>query len=378
MHQASLIFFLAVLLLIALSNLRSLRRLGTYPLPTHLPPLSVLVPARDEETNIGPCVRSLLVQEYPDFEVLVLDDASSDDTWRIAETLAEEDDRLRVMAGRPLPSDWMGKHWACHQLAQAAGGSLLLFTDADTRHHPYALRDAVAALQAEEADLLTALPCEEVLSWAEKLVVPIIPWSLFAFLPLGLAHRSSRPALSATIGQFMLFRRQTYEQIGGHQAVRQETVDDIALGRLVKAQGLRWRMLDGTDRVRCRMYHNFREVYEGLSKNLFAAFGYNVLTFSFVWLWLGIVFGEPLVVLALRMIGVPVSELSLTLSIAAVTLSLLLWGLSHWRFCFPIYLALLYPISLLLAEVIAGRSVLSTLTGRAQWKGRVLSKPQPR
>lgn len=377
-HQVSLIVFLTVLLLIALSNLWTWRRLGDHPLPCRFPRLSVLVPARDEEANIGPCVRSLLAQDYPAFEVLVLDDASSDGTRQVLVALAEEADRLRVLIGRPLPCGWLGKHWACHQLAQAAGGSLLFFTDADTRHHPNTLRDAVAALLAAEADLLTALPCYEVVSWAERLVVPVLAWSIFSFLPIGLAHRLRLPLFSATIGQFMLFRRQAYEQVGGHAAVRQQVVDDLALGWKIKGHGLRWRLVDGGLRVRCRMYHNFREVYEGFSKNLLAAFGYNVPLFVFVWLWLGMVFWEPLIVLFLGAVRMPISARSLILAIVAVVLSLLLWGLSHWRFRFPLYLAFLYPVSVLLVEIIAGRSVWLTLRGQATWKGRTLGKSQVR
>lgn len=371
-HQVSLIAFLTVLLLIALSNLRAWRRLGEYSLPAHFLRLSVLVPARDEEANIGPCVRSLLAQEYPDFEVLVLDDNSSDGTGRILTALAEEDDQLRGLVGQPLPPDWLGKHWACHQLAQAADGALLLFTDADTRHHPYTLRDAVAALLAEKADLLTALPHQELVSWAERLIVPVLPWSIFCFLPLGLAYRLHSPALSATIGHFMLFRRQAYEKIGGHAAVRQYVADDMALGRRIKAHGLRWRLVDGGGRILCRMYQNFHQVYEGFGKSLFAIFEYKVLVFVFIWLWLGVVFWEPLIVLVLGMTGAPVSRLSLGLAVTAVAGSLLLWGITHWRFRFPLYLALFYPVTMLLAVTIAMYSMVLTLAGRATWKGRTL------
>lgn len=377
-HQISLIVFLAVLLLIALSNLRALRRLGTYPLPPRFPGLSILVPARNEEGNIGPCVQSLLAQKYPDFEVLVLDDESTDRTGEILEALAARDNRLRVLRGQPLPPGWLGKHWACHQLAQVASGDLLLFTDADTRHHPHALRDAVAALIVEEADLLTAIPRQDVVTWAERLIVPIFPWSILSFLPLCLAHRSRRPSLSASLGQFMLFRRRAYEHVGGHAAVREDAVDDIALGRQIKAHGLRWRLLDGSERICCRMYHGLQEAYEGFSKNLLAGFGYSVPLFALVWLWLGLVFWEPLVVLAFGVSGAPISALSLLLAAAAVVLSLLLWIISHRRFGFPLYLAFLYQVTILLIETVAARSLLLTLGGQATWKGRRLGKLQAR
>lgn len=371
-HQIGLAAFLFVLLLIALSNLKVLRRLGDYPIPASLPRVSVLVPARNEEENIGPCVRSLLAQQYPDFEIIVLDDNSTDETGRILAGLAEEDDRLRVMTGGALPSDWLGKNWACHQLAQVARGELLIFTDADTRHHPHALRDAVAALVAEQADFLSAIPRQQVVTWAERLIVPVIPWSILCFLPLGLAYRLRAPVLSASIGQFILFRRAAYDQVGGHEAVRQSAVDDFALVRHIKGAGLRWRLLDGTSRVRCRMYRDARQVYEGISKCLFAVFANKILVHVFIWLWLAVVFLEPLVVLALGLAGLRLPDVSFWLAALAALGSLLLWTIAYRRFGIPSHLALLYPASMLLAVVIALRSVYATLTGSAMWKGRRL------
>jgi len=371
-HQASLIVFLAVILLIALSNLVILKRmrLGRYPEPKRLPRVSIMVPARNEEHNIGACVESLLAQDYADFEVLVADDNSTDRTWETLERLKRESPQLKIMKGKPLPEGWLGKHWACHQMAEKALGELLLFTDADTRHHPCTLRDAVAALTKENADLLTALPREEVFSFGERLIVPLMHISILSFLPLFIAYRVRWPALSAAGGQFMLFRRETYQQVGGFESVRTNPVDDIDLGRRMKAQGLRWRLADGQDRVSCRMYQGFSESFKGFGKSLFAAFDRNIPVFLFVWLWMGVLFWEPGVVFALRIAGAGISDLSLALAAAAVGVSLILWGTSLRHFRFPLYLTLLYPISILLGVVIAFYSMIATLSGRALWKGR--------
>jgi chlorobactene glucosyltransferase len=377
-HQASLIVFVAVLLLIALSNLKALRGLGSWPLPRGFLQASILVPVRNEEHNVEPCLRSLLAQEYRDFEVLVLDDESTDGTSEVLAALSAEEHRLRVVEGRPLPQGWVGKHWACHQLAQAAVGDLLLFTDADTRHHPHSLRDAVVALVAERADLLSAIPREVAVSWAERLVVPIIPWSILSFLPLGLAHRLRVPALAAAVGQFMLFRREAYEQVGGHAAFRDHTVDDLASVRLMVAKGLVWRLVDGSPRVQCRMYHDARQVLEGFSKNLFAGFDYRIVPFVFVWLWLGLVFCEPPAILLSRAMVPRWSGPSPWLAAAAIVVSLLLWGITLWRFGFPLYLAFLYPVTMLLMVAIAMRSMVVTMSGRATWKGRRLGTPRVR
>jgi len=365
---------LGLLLLIALSNLRFLRRLEDYQYLSAYPRVSILLPARNEESTISDCVRSLLSQKYPNFRVLVLDDDSSDRTWQILETLATEDNRLHIIKGKPLPPGWLGKHWACHQLAQAADGELLLFTDADTYHQPDTLSRSVAALLAEKADLISAFPEEKAVSWPEKLIIPVILWSVFSFLPLGLAYHLRTPFLSATMGQMMLFRRQAYEQIGGYASVRQQATDDLALGRRIKAHGLCWRLLDGRRHIQCRMYRNFNEIYEGLGKNLFALFEYNVPIFVFIWVWLLIAFWEPIVILALGISQPYISGLSMILATGAVATSLLLWGISYHRFGFPWYLVLFYPISILLMVAIAMSSMVLTLTSRARWKGRTILK----
>jgi|YNPNPStandDraft_1061719.scaffolds.fasta_scaffold19774_3 chlorobactene glucosyltransferase len=377
-HQASLVVFLAVILLIILGNLLTIRRMERYPAPPRQPFLSVLIPARNEEANIGDCLRSLLAQEYPSYEVLVLDDHSTDRTPEIIRSLAAGEERLKLLSGAPLPPDWLGKHWACHQLAQAAQGELLLFTDADTRHHPYTLRDAVAALLAEGADMLTAFPREEIHSWAEVLVVPGFYWSLFSFMPLFLAHHLRWPQLSTAIGQFMLFRRSAFQQIGGYAAIRQQVTDDVALARRIKAAGLRWRLVDGTGRVRCRMYRNVSEVYEGFSKNLFAVFDYRIISFVFVWLWLPLLFWEPFVVLALVLAGAPLSGLSLALALMAIAESLVVWGIPYYRLGFPLGAVLAYPASIMLMAFLAGRSLVLALNGHSTWKGRRLIRPRIR
>lgn len=377
-HQLAISTFLGVLLLIALSNLPALRHLGRYPLPRRFPRVSVLVPVRNEREVIGDCLRSLLAQDYPNFEVLVLDDGSTDGTSDLLAALAHTDSRLQVFAGRPPPEGWLGKHWACQQLAEAATGELLLFTDADTVHHPQALRAGVAALEADQADLLSGFLRQHMLTWGERLTVPAVFWCFFSFLPLALAHRVRAPGLSLTNGQWMLFRRETYEAIGGHRAVRSNPVDDIALGRRVKAQGRRWRVVDAGEYISCRMYAGFRAALEGFTKNFFAVFDFRLAEYLFVWCWMVLVTLEPPVVLVLWAWGPARPIFALWPATLAVAEMLALWGIAMARLRFPLYLALLYPICLLLMVFIAFRSLLWTVIGRATWKGRALPRQRVR
>ena len=375
-HQIGLLVFLLVLILIALSNRKGIRRLGDYPAAIPLPSVSILVPARNEELNISSCASALLAQLYPDYELILLNDDSTDRTGEILAQLEAADSRLQVIKGAPLPPGWLGKNWACHQLAQRAAGELLLFVDADTLLRPQALRDSVAALTGEQADLVSALPREEVITWAERLVVPIIPWSINSLLPFAIAHRMRTPVLSAAIGQFMLFRRQAYAQIGGHEAVRASAVDDINLARRIKAAGLRWRLLDGTSQVSCRMYRNADEVFRGISRTLFGVLGNWPVIHVFVWLWLTVVFVEPLVVLILRLAGLAMPNQSVALAAVAGLASLTLFTLAYQRFLIPRYLSILYPFTILLSATIAMNSALLNMTGRVTWKGRKVTPVQ--
>ena len=188
-----LIVFQAVVLLIILSNIRLIHRARRHVPPPVFPTVSILVPARNEEKNIAACVDSLLAQDYPSFEVIVLDDQSSDATRSILETLGGGRTKLRILDGSPPAEGRVGKNWACIQLARQATGDLLFFTDADTLHHPQTLKAIVTALVGEQADLLTGFPRQEVRTWGERLLVPFFSWALLCFIPLELAYRLRLP-----------------------------------------------------------------------------------------------------------------------------------------------------------------------------------------
>lgn len=373
-HSLFIIFFLFFGLVTVLVNYFTVRRFDQYPRAKTLPRVSVLVPARNEARSIEACAASLLAQDYPDFEVIVLDDHSTDDTPRILERLARADSRLRVLDGASLPEDWLGKHWACRQLDRAATGELLLFTDADTRHAPNMLRDSVSALYAESADLVTAFPREEVVTWGERLLVPVIGFGIFTFIPIRLVQKLRLPALSITIGQFMLFRREAYEAVGGYEAVRTEVVDDVCLGRLIIANGGEWRLLNGTRHVTCRMYHGFWEAVAGFSKSLFAVFDYRILPYVLGWTVVGTAFLEPVVALVSHWLRRPLTSMPAEYAALAVVLSLILWTLAYRCFRFPPLLVFYYPLSLALFIAVALRSIFQTATGTATWKDRVLER----
>ncbi len=226
--------------------------------------------------------------------------------------------------------------------------------------------------------MLTALPRQIVLTWGERLVVPIVYFILLSLLPLPIAYRLRLPVFSAAIGQFMLFRRKAYEQIGGYAAVHSHGVDDLALARLVKLHRLPWRMADGGAYTSTRMYRNFQETCEGFTKNLFAVFNYRLLPFLFAWLWIGYVFFRPPIELVLNILRSSGNLSTQFLCAVAIAESLLLWSLIIIRFRFPGYLFLLYPFIVFLGVFIAMRSMVLGIRGQTTWKDRKLARAKIR
>jgi cellulose synthase/poly-beta-1,6-N-acetylglucosamine synthase-like glycosyltransferase len=218
--------------------------------------VSVLVPARDEAHRIS----GLLATLPRDAEVLVLDDNSSDGTAGVVRSAG-----FAVLPGRPLPDGWIGKPWACQQLADAATGEVLVFVDADVVLAPGAIAATVAALDG--LDLVSPYP-RQLADGRARLVQPLLQWSILTFLPVRLAQRSPRPSLSAANGQLLAVRRAAYEAAGGHAAVRDEVVEDVALLRAVKRTGGRGGVVDGTHLASTRMYTSWPELVEGYTKSL--------------------------------------------------------------------------------------------------------------
>lgn len=364
---------LCIFIITSLTNLRHLRRLHSYKLPTTWPRISVLVPARNEENNIAKCISCLLAQDYPDYQLIVLDDNSTDRTLEILQEFAGKDPRLKVIQGKPLPEDWLGKQWACQQLSEAADGELLVFLDADTIPEHDMLRCTAAAMQAEKAALISVLPYQIVKSWPEKLTIPAFYLGLLFGVPIRLTRLLKNPLVFACLGQFLVFKKEAYWAAGGYAAVRQNIVDDLAIGRRINAMRLRYCLLDGYRHISCRMYTNYDQLWHGLTKSTFATFNSSPLFTILSYLTILAVFIGPLAILVSAIfISFPVKVI--IMAAIAVSLTLFLWILSLIRFHFPLYLVLSYPASVVFMTIIGIASMVLTLQGKATWKGRVMPK----
>ena len=363
---------LIALALIAVLNALTFVRMGRAHAPAadEQGTVSVMIPARNEVETIGPTIRSLLAQSHHRLELLVLDDGSSDNTHAAALATGGGDVRLRVIAGQAVPPGWLGKNWACRQLADQAAGEWLVFTDADVHWEPDALAAVMAEMLRTRADCLTIWPTQITTSWGERLVVPLMAMTILGYLPVLLVHYTPWASLSAANGQCLVFRREAYECIGGHAAVRRRILEDVMLGRAVKAHHLRLRTADAAGLITCRMYHGWAEVRDGFAKNILAGHADSVFFLGlsalfhwgvFVGPWLWLVVGRDAL-----LPGWPVWPL--TLIALGAGMRALTAVASGQR---PLD-ALLMPISTVLMTVIAAQSVWwHRRYGGPVWKDRV-------
>lgn len=348
------------------------------PITNHQARINILIPMRNESAVIAETVRSLLAQEYPNIEILILDDHSTDDSAQIARAAAHGDPRLRILAGEPLPPGWTGKVWACHQLAQQAKGDYLLFTDADVRWGPGALSALMAEAQRTNADLLTVWPTQMTQTWGERLVVPLMAFSILAYLPVLAVHHLPWPVFSAAMGQCLLFRRAAYQQIGGHAALQNQVLDDMAFAYAIKRNRLRLRMADANGLIQTRMYHNWPQARDGFAKNILAGHGNSIifLLFSAVFHWW--LFVIPWL-LFFSHVAVSVFPFPnpfpnpFALPIFAILLGVIARALTAATSRQRIRDALLMPVSVFLMTLIAFRAIQWHFTGGPQWKGRRLA-----
>ncbi len=234
---------------------------------------SVLIPARNEEANIAPAVRSILESTDTDIEVIVLDDDSTDRTAEIVREIAKADHRARIETAPPLPAGWCGKQHACHVLSRLASHPLLIFLDADVRLKRGAVARMAAFMEQSGAALASGVPEQETRSFSERLLVPLIHFVLLGFLPIGRMRTDGKPAFGAGCGQLFVALREAYEACGGHGAIRSTLHDGPNLPRVFRAAGFHTDLFDATDIAVCRMFSTGGDVWRGLARNAHEALG---------------------------------------------------------------------------------------------------------
>ena len=336
--------------------------------------VSVIVPARNEATTIRTLLTSLLATDYQPIEVLIVDDRSTDETAAVVRDVS--DPRLRLIHGRELPDGWYGKPWACYQGFQVARGRLLLFTDADTRHHPELLGRAVGALSRERAGLVTVSPLQRCIGFWERVVMPQI-WFLLAlrYYP-PTVNRAQKERDVIANGQFILTTREAYEAVGTHKVVSHEVAEDLALAQAYLRGGLKLHFAFAERLMETRMYQSLTQLIEGWSKNVYLggrrSFPHQpflqalvpVMLIGAMLFWL-----VPVLLLLCTIFIADLRELT-TAAMTATVASILFWMLMCRQMQIPAIYGAGYPLGALLALYIVVRS---TWRGsrRVEWRGRV-------
>ncbi|MFH0964882.1 MAG: glycosyltransferase [Planctomycetota bacterium] len=350
--------------------------------PGEFPHVTVCIPARNEEDNIAGCLESVLSIDYPDFDVVVVDDRSTDRTGEIADSFAARDSRLRVIHNRELPPEWVGKAHALHLASRIAGGSWLLFVDADTRHHPQCLRACLREAFDHAADAVAPFCAFDVRSFWEAVVMPTCAGFLVSRYRVRDTNRRSSPT-GFLNGQFFLVKRETYEAIGGHQAVRGYVQDDIVLVGNIKKAGKRLRVGYGPEIVRVRMFGSVPAMVGGWSRIFFGAFGARPWRLVGMIGQVGFAVFFPLLVLilgaaclsyghagAITGVNVALSAAALLLGILNSRYANLATGVRGWY-------AVFLPVgAVLLLAVLWGAFMLATGRRRLQWRGDYLAADQ--
>jgi glycosyltransferase involved in cell wall biosynthesis len=336
------------------------------------PVLTICIPARNEERNVDAVVRGALANADVPLEVLVYDDQSSDRTPAILAALRGEDARVRAVTTEPLPAGWNGKQWGCERMGQAAQGQWLLFTDADVRFTPDCFARALAEAARLDAALLSTIPREETGTFLERLVVPMIHWMLFSWLPMPRMRATNDPATSAGCGQFLLVRRDAWLAAGGHAAFRDSMHDGIKLPRNVRRAGFHTDLYDGSDTVSCRMYRSAGETWRGFTKNAYEGLGSPVVLVVFTvleafgillpWIWL------PVMLLVRGTESMPTVPTGL--ASFAIGAQIAQRRMLAKRFSQPWECWVLHPVTIVLLLAIQWRSWWLHLTKRRAWRGR--------
>lgn len=328
-----------------------------------LPAVSVVIPARNEERNLEQALESVLALDYPDLEIIVVNDRSTDDTGVILEKMAERDAHLVVVTIDDLPAGWIGKPYALHVGAQQARGEFILFTDADIVFHPSALRKAMVHVQANGFDHVTVIP--QGTMPGSFLTAVSATFGMFMFIifkPWQARNPQSRRYMG--IGAFNLIRTSVYRALGGHEPLALRPDDDLRFGMMVKDHGYRQDVLNGRGMVTVEWYRSVTELIDGLMKNMFAGMGYRVslvmaatlaALVMHIWPWIGVwVTG-----------GWPRAGYAVTIVMMIVSFGSVMapFGVKFWQ-------GLLLPITIGLLVYIQCRSAaLALWRGGIVWRG---------
>ena len=355
----------------SLANHYEMRRFTRGPEIFDGPLVSVFIPMRNEEKNAENCLEGLRNQSYKNYEILVLDDNSTDNTASILKKIAAEDKRIKVFTGSPLPDDWYGKPFALHQLSLQANGEIFFFTDADTIHSPESISWAVTNMSALKTDMITGYIGQIFKEFGEIVTVPLRYFLTGFIIPIFLNRITRVHWFSIAIGQYIVIKSDVFRAIGGCEAFRKKTSEDMYMAQHVKKLGYSIRFLNITKYVKCRMYEGYRCAIEGIGKNVFDFLGKNTLIIFLMAVCVLFFVFLPFVLL---FICIFINSQWLFLILLVNVLYTLTWFFIfldqriNWWYCF------LWPLMCLNLLYMAWWSWYRTISGKGfLWKGRKIN-----
>ena len=356
--------------ILSLANHYEMWRFTLAPIVFEGPLVSVLIPARNEEKYIERCINSLQNQLYKNYEILILNDNSTDKTEEIIKRIAAADKRVKVFNGKPLPEDWYGKPFALHQLHQHAKGEVLLFTDADTIHAPTSISWAMSNLIGLKADLVSGYIGQIFKTFGEVLTVPLIFFLTGFAIPLFLNRFVKVFWFSAAIGQYIAVKKEVFDAIGGCHAFKKKTSEDIYMCRSIRKKGYNTRFLSISEHVQCRMYNGYSAAVEGIGKNVFDFLGKNTVLLFFLMIIVFFFLFFPFPLLFINIAHSSPWTLHILYVVVLYTLTWLFMFLGqrlNWWY------GLLWPLLFLNLIKMAAWSWFRTISGRGFiWKDRVV------
>ncbi len=369
---------LVVLVGLMLSFFATFRKVQKCKIPNEqLPSISVVVPVRNEEQKIARCLESLAGQDYPNFEIVVIDDRSTDGSAQIIKELAAKHSRIKIIQGRESRPGWLGKCNALHHGTPHAQGAWLVFSDADTCHHPNSLRDAIGAALNYKVDMISFMPVQELYTFGERVIMPTLIGSFLMGDPTNKINdpKSSR---AYAYGQYIMVKRTTYDAIGGHESVKDQILDDISIGKITKEKGFSVTACDGRPLYTVRMYTSFSEVWRGWTKNAYALINCDPVSLAGVIVLLNACLAAPFLLLAATVLNPALVSDTVPLQAMWTILALqfacmIVWyarSTVFYKGLNPLYFFCL-PLGAVLTSALYLNSAYCFLTGKqVKWKDR--------
>nr|WP_294795128.1 glycosyltransferase family 2 protein [uncultured Mucilaginibacter sp.] len=321
--------------------------------------VSILIPVRNESRDIIALLESIKRQNHDNYEVIILDDDSNDDTYKLCKAFCDRHQNFKIIKGEKLAAGWTGKNFACHQLSLAAKGNFLLFLDADEQVHNGLINAAIYRMHQYKLGLLSVFANPDMLTSGERIVVPLLHYLLLGLLPLRLVYLIKNHFVATASGQFMLFNAEVYRRHQWHTQVRDKIVEDAEIMRMVKAAGYRGEILLSNNMLTSRMYKSYLGAINGFSKNVLSVFNYNIIWFL-IYILLTIA-GPMMVIITLN--------IPLILFMAAlIIIGRIMESLSSGQN--PVYNLILHPLQMISLTAIAFVAIQKHLTHTVMWKGR--------